>query len=238
MALDLLCAGAAKGLVTEMTPAFVAATGVAVEGTFGAVGAMQQKLAAGEPCDVIILTAAMIDVLEKDGRVLPPSAPLGRVRTGVAVRAGEALPDIHDGPSLRSALSAAAGILVPDPRRATAGIHFVEVLKRLAIYAAVESRLRTFPNGAAAMQELAQSGERGLIGCTQITEIKYTPGVALVGPLPPEFELATVYAAAVATTARDAECARRFVELLCGPASRAVRMQGGFEVRSPCIFGR
>ncbi len=230
MALTVLSAGAAKGLVTEMMPAFVNATGVAVEGTFGAVGAMQQKLAAGEPCDVVILTAAMIDALEKDGRVLPPSAPLGRVRTGVAVRAGEVQPDIHDGPSLRSTLIAAAGILFPDPRRATAGIHFVVVLKRLSIYAAVESRLRTFPNGAAAMQELAQSGERGLLGCTQITEINYTPGVALVGPLPPEFELATSYVAAVATAARDVECARRFVELLSGPASRALRVQGGFEV--------
>jgi len=229
MTLTVLSAGAAKGLVTEMMPAFVAATGVAVESTFGAVGAMQQKLAAGEPCDVIILTAAMIDRLEKDGGVLPTSAPLGRVRTGVAVRAGEALPDIHDGPSLRSTLIAAAGILFPDPQRSTAGIHFVVVLKRLSIYAEVESRLRTFPNGAAAMRALAQVQERGLIGCTQITEINYTPGVVLVRPLPADFGLETVYSVAVTTTARDIEHARRFAEMLSGPASLELRVQLGFE---------
>lgn len=229
MTLTVLSAGAAKGLVTAMMPEFVAATGVAVEGTFGAVGAMQQKLAAGEPCDVIVLTAAMIGTLEKEGRVLPPGAPLGRVRTGVAVRAGEALPDIHDGPSLRSTLIAAAGILFPDPQRATAGIHFVVVLKRLSIYAEVESRLRTFSNGAAAMQELAQSDARGLVGCTQITEINDTPGVTLAGPLPPDYELATVYAVAVCARTRQPDLARRFAQLLSGTASRGVRLQGGFE---------
>ena len=39
------------------------------------------------------------------------------------------------------------------------------------------------------MREMAASDEGNAIGCTQITEIKYTPGVALVGPLPVEFEL-------------------------------------------------
>jgi molybdate transport system substrate-binding protein len=230
MPLTVLSAGAAKGLVTEVMPAFFAATGVAVEGTFGAVGAIEQKLAAGEACDVIILTGAMIDALEKDGRVLPhTSALLGRVRTGVAVRAGEAPPDVHDGPSLRSTLVASTGILIPDPQRATAGIHFVAVLRRLAIYAEVEARLRSFPNGAAAMQELARSGERGRIGCTQITEINYTPGVTLVGPLPPDFELATVYAVAVRAGARQPDLARRFALLLTGAGSREVRLQGGFE---------
>jgi len=230
MKLNLLCAGAAQGLVTETMPAFVDATGAAVEGTFGAVGAMQKKLTAGEPCDVVILTATMVDRLEKDGWVLPTGAPLGRVRTGVAVRAGEALPDIHDGPSLRSTLIAATGILFPDPQQATAGIHFVVVLKRLSIYAEVAPRLRTFPSGAMAMRALAQGQERGLIGCTQITEINFTPGVVLIRPLPADFELVTVYSAAVSATAREPELARRFIELLAGPASRDVRAAAGFDV--------
>jgi molybdate transport system substrate-binding protein len=130
---------------------------------------------------------------------------------------------------LANTLIAATGILFPDPQRATAGIHFVVVLKRLSIYAEVESRLRTFRNGAETMQELAQSGERGLIGCTQITEINDTPGVTLAGPLPPEFELTTVYAVAVCAGARQPDLARRFALLLSGTGSRGVRLQGGFE---------
>ena len=79
------------------------------------------------------------------------------------------------------------------------------------------------------MQELAKATERGLVGCTQITEIKYTPGVALVGPLPAEFELSTVYTVAVCAGAREPVLARRFAELLGGPATRPLRESAGFE---------
>ncbi len=55
--LRVLSAGAAQGLVAAMTPRFLADTGVALHTTFGAVGAIREKLFAGEPCDVLILTA-------------------------------------------------------------------------------------------------------------------------------------------------------------------------------------
>lgn len=230
MDVSILSAGAAKGIVTALQPAFRARTGIDIQAMFGAVGAMLEKLRGGEPCDVIILTAAMIDDLERAGDVLSGSgAPLGRVRTGIAVREGEALPDISDGDALRQTLSAAAALYVPDPQRATAGIHFLKVLERLEIERHVAPRLRAFPNGATAMRELAHSNEKGAVGCTQITEIRYTPGVTLVGALPAEFELATVYSAAVCNRSRQPEIARQFVALLTGAESRALRLEGGFE---------
>ena len=91
--------------------------------TFGAVGALREKLDAGEPCDVVILTAAMIAELAAAGRLLGgTSAPLGRVRTGVAVRAGDALPSIAD----RAQLAASAACRPRDLRsrhRALDGRH-------------------------------------------------------------------------------------------------------------------
>jgi molybdate transport system substrate-binding protein len=230
MPLNLLCAGAAKGLVTALREKFAAATGADIEAAFGAVGAMREKLLAGAPCDAIVLTAAMIDDLAASGFVLPgTSAALGRVRTGIAVRAGESPPDISNAAALRAALQGATGIYFPDPARATAGIHFAGVLKRLGIDAEVATRLKRFLNGAAAMSALAQSGAAGEIGCTQITEIRYTPGVSLVGALPAKFELATTYTAAVCVNAKQPDLARRLVDLLAGPASRDLRLQGGFE---------
>lgn len=229
-ALQVLSGGAAQGLVGSVEEEFRAATGARVLGTFGAVGAMRERLLAGAPCDVLILTAALVAELETSGQAVPgASVPLGRVRTGVAVRAGESAPAIGDGTALRATLLAANAIYFPDPRLATAGIHFVDVLRRLGIHDAVAPRLRAFPNGATAMRELASADGRGAIGCTQITEIRYTPGVILVGPLPPGFELATVYTAAVATGAREPELARRLVALLSGPSARLLRASAGFE---------
>ena len=230
MDLHILSAGAAKGLVTALQQGFSADNGVGIQASFGAVGAMKEKLLSGAACDVIILTAALIEELTQKGHVLPgSSAPLGRVRTGIAVRAGEPLPDIADRQALSASLKAAKGIYFPDPQLATAGIHFANVLKQLGIYGEVEARLRPYPNGATAMRELAQSTGAQLIGCTQITEIKYTEGVALVGLLPKEFELSTVYSVAVCSKAANPGLARRFVELIAGAKSEALRAAGGFE---------
>jgi molybdate transport system substrate-binding protein len=228
--LYLLSGGAAKGLVTALQPAFTAQTGCELRATFSAVGAMKEKLLAGEPCDVTILTAAVIDELERRGCVVAETAaPLGRVRTGIAVRASEPMPAISDRETLRQSLLASTGIYLPDIERATAGLHFVKVLKSLGIESEVAARLRCYPNGATALAELARSRESGLIGCTQISEILDTPGVALVGPLPAEFELVTVYSVAVCTSAREPALARRLARLLAGPEARDQRERAGFE---------
>jgi len=226
----LLSGGAAKGLVTQLQDRFAAQTGFAVHGDFGAVGVMRDRLLAAEPCDVIILSQALIDQLAKDGHVARDTVmPLGAVKTGVAVKSGEPAPQVATAAALKAALLAAKGVYFPDPQKATAGIHFMKVLKSLGVDEALASRLRPYPNGATAMREMAQSGESGLIGCTQVTEINYTPGVQLVGLLPPEFELATVYTAAVCTRATQPTAAANLIRLLASSEAAGLRASGGFE---------
>lgn len=233
MQLNVLSAGAAQGVVTALAEPFLRQTGYALECSFGAVGAMQEKLLSGAPADLIILTRALIDGLAADGKVLAKaSADLGTVYTGVAVRSSDARPDISGASALRSALLAAGGIYFPDPHKATAGIHFARVLDSLGISAELAPRLRPHPNGATAMRAMAQASGERLIGCTQVTEINNTPGVALVGRLPQEFELGTVYAAGVCAGAASPDAAMRFVELLAGASSRALRTQAGFDIRA------
>ena len=228
--LKILSGGAAQGLVSQLQGRFFSEAGRAIEGTFGAVGAMRDKLLAGEPCDVLILTQALIEQLSASGQVRAGSArPLGIVRTGVAVKTGEAFPPVDSPAALKAALLAASGIYFPDPVKATAGIHFMNVLKQLGIEAQVAPRLRPFPNGATAMHAMAQAHEPGLIGCTQVTEILYTPGVQLVAPLPKEFELATVYVAAVCAQTGQPQAAEMLVDLLASPQAAEVRRAGGFE---------
>jgi molybdate transport system substrate-binding protein len=151
------------------------------------------------------------------------------VRTGIAVRSGDPAPEVGSPEALRTALLAADAVYFPDPERATAGIHFARVLRELGIADAMRERLRPFPNGATAMRELAAATSARPIGCTQHTEILYTPGVRLVAALPREFELATPYTAAVSARSADAALARRFVDLLAGPAAQPLRASGGFE---------
>jgi molybdate transport system substrate-binding protein len=230
MRLYVLSGGAAQGVVAALSGEFLATTGYEIDGTFGAVGAMKEKLLAGAPADVLILTRALIDELADAGPLAAETrADLGVVRTGVAVRAGDPTPDVGTAEGLRDALRAADAIYFPDPQRATAGIHFARVLGTLDIAVELAPRLRPHPNGAAAMAAMAKDSGAGPIGVTQITEILNTPGVALVGLLPREFELATVYTAAVCTRAAAPEAGRRFVALLSAEETRAVRKKAGFD---------
>jgi molybdate transport system substrate-binding protein len=224
--LQVLSAGAAQGVVNALAKQ----SGYEITGSFGAVGAMREKLLAGEPADLIILTRALIDGLAAGGHVLRDSAAdLGTVRTGVAVRAGDPVPNLAAAEGLRAVLLAADAIFCPDPEKATAGIHFVKVLDSLGVREQVAARLRTHPNGATAMRALAASRDARPIGCTQITEILNTPGVAMAGPLPTQFELATVYTAGVSTRAADSAAAQEFLALLASETTRALRRSAGFE---------
>ena len=227
--LHLLSGGAAQGLVRQLQAAFEANSSLQLDATFGAVGAMKQRLLEGAACDVLILTQALIDGLVQSGQVRAGSdRKLGIVKTGIAVKAGTPWPEVDTADHLRQALRKATGIYFPDPQLATAGIHFMKVLNELGIANEVAERLRPFPNGATAMKAMAACDDPQVIGCTQVTEILITEGIDLVADLPPVFELATVYTAAVCTASAHPQAATQFIEQLVSPAHAGLRQQGGF----------
>jgi molybdate transport system substrate-binding protein len=228
-ALHLLCAGAAKGLVLALQAQFERDSGVALASHFGAVGAIHDQLDAGAPCDVIVLTRSMIDTLARDGRVDSASvADVGWVHTGVAVPQGVSAPALPHAAALRALLADAHAIYLPDPERATAGIHAARVLRDLGL-AEVSGRLHAYPSGAAAMAALARDGAAGAVGITQVSEILYTAGVRLLGALPAPHGLATLYSAARPGNSTQLAAATMLLSRLAGPAGAALRQQGGFE---------
>jgi molybdate transport system substrate-binding protein len=227
--LILLSGGAAEGLVRELRHEFQTSTGCVIAGTFGAVGAMREKLLAGATADLVLLTSPLIAELTRSGHVRSGSAvDVGLVHTGLAVRAGDPTPRVGDARELHCALLAADAIHFPDPERATAGIHFAKVLEALGLADELGARLRPAPNGAAAMRALAAASEPRPIGCTQVTEILNTPGLTLVGPLPKPFELVSLYTAAVCTRSQLPSQAARLAALLASDAARPKREQAGF----------
>ena len=230
MELHILSGGAAAGLVEPLQAEFEAAHACRLLGTFSAVGAMKEKLLAGAPCDLVILTQALVEGLMASGHVRADSLRhLGVVKTGLAVKTGTPHPPIQTRADLQAAFRAAEGIYFPDPQLATAGIHFLKVLTALGLQEELADRFRTYPNGATAMREMAKASGH-VMGGTQVTEINYTQGVDLIGLFPQEFELATVYALGVATNAKQVGLAQQLADLLCSDRTRALRMALGFEL--------
>ena len=227
--LNILSGGAAQGLVARLQPAFEREHDCRIGGTFGAVGLMKEKLIAGDLCDLLILSDALVQGLVAEGRADASTVrPIGGVKTGVAIKQGRAAVKIRSVDDLRALLQSAPAIYFPDPVKATAGIHFMKVLQALGL-AGDQGRLRTFPNGATAMAALAQAPEADAVGCTQVTEILITQGVQLTGLLPAPHELTTVYTAAVRKQANERELASALLAALAAPEAAATRRECGFD---------
>ncbi|WIW44570.1 substrate-binding domain-containing protein [Bradyrhizobium sp. 62B] len=227
--LNILSGGAAQGLVRGLAEAFKAQTGFGIDGEFGAVGIMADKLRAGTAADLVILTQALLAKLAEEKLVVPSSiTDVGRVETALAVRSRDPKVTVRTEADLRDVLRSADAIYVPDTKASTAGQHVAKVLDRLGIAYEVASRLKIFPNGATAMRELANSTASRPIGCTQATEIIATDGLVLSGSLPPGSELVTMYTAGLATRAGHPTEAAALIALLTGADNRELRQSAGF----------
>lgn len=224
--MNILSAGAAKGLLTSLA----ALQGTEFSGEFGAVGAMRERLAEGAACDIVVLTETMIAELVVKGVVDAQSVvKLGQVRTGVAVPNAAPPAGVDTNVALKQLLGNASRVYFPDPERATAGIHFMKVLVALGLAESHRARFATFANGATAMRAMADAGDIHAVGVTQCSEILYTEGVRWVGALPREFELATMYSAAIVQRAHHATEAARLLGALVATRSAALRAAAGFE---------
>lgn len=226
---NILSGGAAQGLVRGLTEAFKAQTGFGIDGEFGAVGIMADKLRAGEPADLVILTQALLAKLTGEKLVTASSlADIGQVETALAVRNRDPGVTVRTESDLREVLRSADAIYVPDTKASTAGQHVAKVLDQLGIAYEVASRLMIFANGASAMRELAASTAQRPIGCTQATEIIATDGIALSGSLPPGCELVTMYTAGATARAAYPKEAAALIALLTGEEQKELRRRVGF----------
>jgi molybdate transport system substrate-binding protein len=227
--LRVLSAGAAQAVTERIIENFRRDTGHEVAASFGAVGAMKARVTGGEPVDVIILTQTMIDELVAAALVREGTRfDLGRVGTGVAVRAGVSVPVTANADKLREAVLASSKIVCPDPAVATAGKVVMALMEKLGIADEMRSRMQFFPNGYAAMSWLAASGGDRDLGITQVTEILPNKGITYAGPLPEAFQMKAVYSAGVASRATEPGLAAELIGRFS--AARKLLVEAGYEL--------
>jgi molybdate transport system substrate-binding protein len=228
--IKVLSAGAVKGIVAELAEAFRQETGHTVTITPGTAGELRQKVEAGEPADVVIVTDTVLEQLAAKRLVVADTrADLARTGIGVAVRDGAPLPDISSVEAFKQTVLAAKSLVYTDPGRgATSGIHFASVLQRLGIADAVKDKTVLWPGGYAA--EAIVKGQAEL--CVhQISEILPVKGVKLVGPLPKELQKITTYSAAVSARAATPETARAFIAFVTRPTFKPKFVVAGLDYR-------
>jgi len=229
--LKVMSARAVKSAVGALAAQFSQKTGCAVVFDFAPVGALEKKLAAGESADVVILSAAAIDGLEKSGRVAPGTRSLlGRTSIGVAVRDGAPLPDISTPAAFKALLLSAEHIAVSDVAvGGTAARYLPQLFERIGIAAALEPKLIRCAGGGDVTERVAR-GE-ATIGMTFISEMLAVSGATVVGPLPAPYGNDTAYCAALMTSTTFSDVASAFIAALVGTHSREIWRAAGFETQ-------
>jgi molybdate transport system substrate-binding protein len=144
---------------------------------------------------------------------------------GVAVKDGAKVPDISTVAAFKAALTSAASVAYTDPKSgATSGTYFDGLLDKLGIAGEVRPKAKLLAGGYVA--ELVAKGEAEL-AVHQISEIVPVKGVRLVGPLPAEIQLTTVYSGGIAAAPKELAAAIALLTYLAGPAAEpALKAQG------------
>lgn len=230
-ALRLFGAGATEASVRDEIGAFQTRNRITVDLTFGAVGALRDKVLAGEPADVVIVTPAIIATLDAQQLVRADSAVnLGRVGGGLAVKAGTPAPAIATAEQFKQALLDADEVYFPDPAIATAGATLMKVVDQLGIGDQVRAKSHLAPGGKEAIQAMTQSTAAHAVGVTQISEILSVPEATLVGLYPAELNVAkTVYTAIILEQSERLADARKLVQFFAGKEFQARLARSGFE---------
>jgi molybdate transport system substrate-binding protein len=232
-ALQLLCAGAMHPIIDALARELERIAARPVAARFASSGGVKARVLAGEQADVVITTAAAMDELAQNERIVPLTAkPVARSAIGLAVRTGAPKPDIGSVEAFQRALREARSIAIADPVTGSpSGNHLLAVLARLGMAAELQDRIKWVGGGAGGVVvvgEVVAKGEAD-IGLQQIAEFLSVPGLDLVGALPAELQHVTVFSAAVAEAAADAAAARRVVEYFGSPHAVAVIRAKGME---------
>ena len=228
--INVMTSGAFTAAYLELVPEFERATRNKVVTTFGgSMGAgpetIPNRLQRGEPADVVILAAAALDDLIKQGKVVAGSrVDLVRSSIGMAVRAGAPKPDISSVAALKQTLLRAKSIAYS---ASASGVYLsTEMFQRLGIADQVLPKSKNAEGQR--VGALVARGEAE-IGFQQISELLPEPGIDYVGPLPPEVQRVTVFSAGIAVGAKKPAEARALIRFLASENAIGVIKKTGLE---------
>jgi molybdate transport system substrate-binding protein len=226
--LNVVAAGAVRGIVGGMIDDYAKQTGHKFNFTVGPTGMLRDAIASGKPTDLVIVSAPLMAEIEKTGKIMPGSRiELGRVGLGIVVRVGGPVPDVSTPDAVKALLLKARSIAYTDPKLgATSSTHLLKIAGDFGIKDDVMRKglLATGGNDAA---EKVASGDAE-IAIAPISDV-HAKDAAVAGALPEAIQLWTVYAAAIPASSAEPKEARAFVAALTAPAMRERWLKAGWE---------
>lgn len=231
---QVMTSGGFTAPLIKLVPEFEKQTSIDVSTVFGASmgntpDAIPNRMARGEPVDLVIMVSSSVDDLIKSGKVVAGSrVDLVRSSIGMVVRAGAPKPDISTVEALKRTLLEAKSVAYSD---SASGVYISsEMFKSLGIADQMLIKSKKIEGERVAAVVARGDAE---IGFQQISELLPVPGADYVGPLPPEVQKVTVFSAGIAVAAKHPDAARTLIRFLTSPAVARVIKSSGLEQVTP-----
>ncbi len=214
---------ATRQLLGELARVNVSAGGTPLElESVGGVDAAR-RVQAGEAFDLVFLASDAIAKLIASGHVLADSrVDLVRSQVAVAVKTGAATPSIATEADVRQAVLSAESVGYSTGPSGTA---LLASFERWGIMADVQGKLRQAPAGVPVAAMVA-SGEVAL-GFQQRSEMIDAPGIQVIGDLPVEIAIVTVFSGGVCAASKRRDEASALLAVFAAPAHAAIKLRHG-----------
>jgi molybdate transport system substrate-binding protein len=223
----VMTTGAPRHVLDDVAAKFQTDTGHKVVFIQDTAGGVRRRMEAGEAAEIIVATPDVLTALMSAGKVAA-GMRLDFASTGVGVGIKEGLPkpDISTVEAIKKLIVEAPSIALPDPKAGgTSAVYIEGLFKRLGVADVVNAKAKLKAGGYAA--DLVASGDAQIV-FHQMSEIKPVKGVVLIGPLPAEIQLVTVYSAAL-SSGPVSDAAKAFMAAVAGPAGRAATEKAGMD---------
>jgi molybdate transport system substrate-binding protein len=220
--------GAPKQVFNKLTPEFEKKAGHKVSFVFAVTKVLTDRLSAGEKPDALVLPTNILDVYQGEGKVRGETrAVLGRVSINAVVRKGAAKPDLSTTDKVKQAMLAARALAMSPPGMTPSGTHMGKLIEKLGIADVLKDKMMHRPALEGGV-ELVEGGQAE-IGFYPKSEVIGFEGLDIVGPLPAEIQLTTIYGAAVTRMSAVPDAGESFIAFMKDAANRSTWAAGGFD---------
>ncbi|MGW8352096.1 substrate-binding domain-containing protein [Streptomyces wedmorensis] len=214
---------ATRPILAELSEHIRNAHGIPVR--FEAAGGVEtaRRVREGAEADLLVLADGALSALAKEGHLLPDTVrPLWISQVVAAVPEGAPIPALGSASDLRTALLSARSIAYSTGPSGTA---LIDLISRLDLIDTLAGRLVQAPPGVPA-GSLLSSGQADL-AFQQHSELMDLPGVAVIGPLPGDTAISSLFSAGVLTSSTQPTRALEVLDLLASDtATKTARARG------------
>jgi molybdate transport system substrate-binding protein len=218
-----------RSAAEQLFAQFDKASGHKLAVTWGTAPMLVKRIEDGDTADVVVLSRASIDALQKLGKIAPGShITLASSGVGIAVKAGAPKPDISTPEALKRALLAAKSIAYSEPSAGGAsGVYFAKLLEHMGIAEQMKPKTKYPPPGGFSAS-LLMTGEAEL-AVQQKPELLHVVGAEVIGLLPGDLNVVTEFAVATMVGCKNGEAGKALIKMLQSPEAIATFQSKGLD---------